>query len=410
MNNIRLFFKSHFLQQVSVLFLGTGLAQCITIASMPVLTRLYTPSQFGIYSVVFSVSSIFAVAVTLRYELSIVPADSDKKALGLFQLCVLATVIMGGLFILLSLMLPEDVFKHLGLNEIEGWFTVSLLMGAAYGIMAACTAWFNRQQAYNIIARGRIFLSLIAAVIALFLGALGHDDGLILGQFVSSAVVAMILVSFVKTGSLSNIKNVAREYSSAPKFLLPTALLDVISLQLPVIVISVYFTSEVAGQFGLAWKMLMLPVSFIGGAIGAVFFRRFSEALPNKEAARAILYKTWILLLSLGFFPTIVLLSFGSVIFEFFFGVEWVLAGEMVSVLAPMMLAVFVGSPTSVSYVSLGLQKYSLYFGLISISHRVLCLITGVLLDDFMLILWLMVVCEVVQILCYQLLALRKVR
>ena len=404
--------KSSFIQQVSVLFLGTGVAQLITIASMPVLTRLYTPAEFGIYSVFFAISSIFAVIVTLRYELSIIPAKTDEEASQLFQLCITLTVFIGTLLLLTSFLLPQSFLGYIGISERNGWFHVSLIMGCAYAVIATCSFWHNRQEAYNINAGARVCLSFTAAFIGLSLGYFGFSEGLLWGQLVASVLVAVALVCSINVmwGRHENIKSAAITHAAAPKYLLPTALLDTICLQIPVLAINSFFSLETAGQFGLAWKTLMFPVAFLGGAVGAVFFRKFSAALPDKDVARVLLYKTWLLLAVIGVLPTLILMGYGEVIFSLFFGEKWSDAGKMVSVLAPMMLAVFIGSPTSVSYVSLGMQKFSLYFAVFSLLHRIASLGVGIYFDDFYLMLWLLVLCELVEKLLYQLLALKALR
>ncbi len=63
--------KSEFSRNVLTLMTSTTIAQAIPLAISPILTRLYTPSDFGIFALYMSISSIISVVVTGRYELAI---------------------------------------------------------------------------------------------------------------------------------------------------------------------------------------------------------------------------------------------------------------------------------------------------------------------------------------------------
>ncbi|MDT2285392.1 hypothetical protein P7H17_03750 [Paenibacillus larvae] len=54
-----------FVKQVSVLAGGTAFSQLLLVAASPVLTRLYTPEQFGVLSVYVALLSIFTVIGSL---------------------------------------------------------------------------------------------------------------------------------------------------------------------------------------------------------------------------------------------------------------------------------------------------------------------------------------------------------
>jgi O-antigen/teichoic acid export membrane protein len=63
--------KSRFARNVAVVSAGSAVGQGLLIVSAPVLTRLYTPADFGVLAVYVSILSILAVAATLRYEMAI---------------------------------------------------------------------------------------------------------------------------------------------------------------------------------------------------------------------------------------------------------------------------------------------------------------------------------------------------
>ncbi len=64
--------KSEFSRNVLTLMAGTTIAQAIPIGISPILTRLYTPSDFGVYALFLSIATIFGSIANGRYELKII--------------------------------------------------------------------------------------------------------------------------------------------------------------------------------------------------------------------------------------------------------------------------------------------------------------------------------------------------
>ena len=75
--------KDQFVKATAVLVSGTALAHGITALSLPVLSRLYTPTDFSVLAVFSSILAIIAVAACLRFEIAIAIPQSEEEALGL---------------------------------------------------------------------------------------------------------------------------------------------------------------------------------------------------------------------------------------------------------------------------------------------------------------------------------------
>lgn len=76
------------------LALGSSIGRVIGIASIPVLTRLYSPADFGVLAVFTALVAILAPLVTLRYALALPLPRHDGVAMNLL---VLSTGLMLGL-------------------------------------------------------------------------------------------------------------------------------------------------------------------------------------------------------------------------------------------------------------------------------------------------------------------------
>ncbi|MGB3913977.1 MAG: oligosaccharide flippase family protein, partial [Dethiobacteria bacterium] len=70
---------SKFGANVFKLITGNVAAQLITIGAMPIITRMYTPDDFGIYQLFVSITSVLIVVAALQYDMAIMlpPAEED---------------------------------------------------------------------------------------------------------------------------------------------------------------------------------------------------------------------------------------------------------------------------------------------------------------------------------------------
>ena len=78
--------KSEFTRNVLTLMTGTTIAQAIPIAISPILTRLYTPKDFGVLALFVAITSIFGSIANGRYELAIMLPKKDEDAVNILAL------------------------------------------------------------------------------------------------------------------------------------------------------------------------------------------------------------------------------------------------------------------------------------------------------------------------------------
>ena len=277
-------------RDVATLTVGTAIAQAITIASTPLLTRLYTPSDFGLLAVFLAVASVGATLVTLRYETSIlVPKENTESA----NLVLLSLILGSGLSVVLAVLgalLPMAMQEKVGLGALGNWLPIAFLTAAATSALAVMQGWMNQQKKYQHMAWLRVGQSAALVGLAVFFGFFHSDNGLLIAQICASACFCLAALWIGRSAAhlwqKQQLQATALAHKNAPKYLLPTALLDVITLQMPVLLIAAWFGSDDAGQFSMAWRLLMVPMALIGGAVGQVFMQRFSNALETPALAK----------------------------------------------------------------------------------------------------------------------------
>jgi lipopolysaccharide exporter len=384
--------RSRILQDAAVLSLGNVFAQVLSIAAMLALARFYPPSDFGRLAVFMAVSSLVGVAVTLRYEAHLLLPAHEDEADSLLKLCLACSLSIGLLLVISAAFVPRNVTDLLGLSLLGGWLPVAILGGVAAALIAVGSTWLTRHRAFSRIAVLRVSQVAIASSFSVLLGVLGSPSGLLLGQIVGLLATTLLVYASLpnlnSTCRVKVLKKVATKHIAAPRFLLPMAVLDSLSMQLPILLISTWSGVELAGQFSVAWRIAIAPVALVGAAMGQVFFQRFSATWPDRTAARRLLFDTWSLLLAVGVVPALIIGFGGGEIFAAALGEQWTMAGSIAGLLAPMLLAMFVFSSTSSNGIVVGEHAFCLKVDVLLVICRLLCF--------FCLLPWSLQLCLVV--------------
>ncbi|MDC1200166.1 oligosaccharide flippase family protein, partial [bacterium] len=93
MQKLKSFFSSEFSKNVLTLMTGTTISQAIPLAATPILTRIYTPEDFGVLALFSSITAILGLLATGKYEMAILLPKDDKDALNIVYLSVILSAI-----------------------------------------------------------------------------------------------------------------------------------------------------------------------------------------------------------------------------------------------------------------------------------------------------------------------------
>ena len=86
--------KNEFTRNVLTLMMGTTIAQAIPIAISPILTRIYSPKDFGLFALFMSITSFISVSATARYELAILLPKSEEEAINIVSLSMIFAILI----------------------------------------------------------------------------------------------------------------------------------------------------------------------------------------------------------------------------------------------------------------------------------------------------------------------------
>lgn len=348
--------KSDFKKNVLTLLTGTTIAQSIPIAISPILTRLYTPEEFGLFALFLAIVSILGVVATMRYEMAIVQPEKSEDAVNLvFLSAIISTAISLILFICIFIFNTE-IKNSLGNSDIDTvlyWVPLSVLL---IGLYKSFNYWHVRTKHFGMIAKSKVGKGASMASTQVGLGAMAITGGLVFGYLVGFFVAVLMLVRSsiadkdfsIKRFEKSRLLKNAKKYKKMPQYSTLGSLSNTISSQMPVLVISKVYEMGVTGFFSLTIRVLSVPMSLVSEALGQVLLQKLAEMHHTDPSKMRPLVIKIFLILTLIMVPfTVLIFIFGGDIFAFIFGEPWREAGAMASILIFSVAIRFAVSPLS---------------------------------------------------------------
>lgn len=386
----RLLPKNRFARSVSVLAGGTAAGQIIVIAASPILTRLYSPEDFGLLAVYVALLATITVIASLRYQLAIPLPESDDEAAHLVALSLLLVLGMSSGTMLVLLFFRESIAQALNVPVLSGYFWLLPIGVLLAGVYQVFNSWAVRLEAFPAIAGTKLTqaLSTVGVQVAGFLvGPLALLIGHLSGQAAGAGRLGTLVLqrrweTFRKVRP-KRIQWVARRYRRFPIFSTWGAVLNAASAHLPLLLFASLFSAAAAGLYMLAHRVMAIPSALIGRAIGDVFFSHGADARRDGSLG-PLVASVQDKLAHIAMPPMAVLVVSGPELFSIVFGPDWSTAGEFARWMAPWIYLQFITSPLSLLFPILEKQVHEVFFQGTLLISRLAALLVGAWVNDLM--------------------------
>ncbi|PTC00728.1 hypothetical protein C9975_05945 [Thalassospira xiamenensis] len=342
-------------RSVLVLMSGTAMAQTITAASMPIVTRLYTPELIGVISVYLSFFNFWLILLTWRYESALLVSKNSDESHHVFRLGAILAFFMALLAI--PVLGSLQYTGVLGFDVLPIWApAVAFLSLLGYGWFMLYRSWLLRLREARVISSSTIVRSAANAGTRVLAGILNFSGyGLfvaeIFGAWAALGAVQKktkkMLVMPSPRWSSEKIKKVAIRYKKFAQYEMPSAIVNQLAIVLPVPIIGTLYGAQAAGWFGLARLLYAIPNGQIGKAAGDVFQMELGHYVREGSYRKGekLFYRFSIRLALVGLVPLVVAISAAPPLVPYIFGTEWTEMGVIVAHMAPwMFMALIVGS------------------------------------------------------------------
>ena len=377
-----------FVPSVAVLSGGAALAQGIVILTAPIIARLFAPETFGLAALFSSLAMIIGIAACLGYDQAIMLPQEDEKAANLLGFCLILATGTALMTALVTAAFGKEVLELLRATEVQPYLWLLPISVFVFGIRYPFYQWFSRQKRFKHIAGVDASVPIFRAACCIGGGVLGlvSAGNLISFQIVATAAGPIILLFSLARNDGRFIMNVLRfatmrrlagRFVKFPLFSLWANLLNMASVQVPIILMVVFFGKTIGGCYYYAMVLLTMPSMFFGQAVAQVFFRHAADRRGSDLDLGILVEAVYARLLRLGIFPFALLMIIGPGLFQLYLGSQWTQAGVFAGIMAPMLLLQFAAVPLTTLFSVLERQGAKLIFNLVLFLCQILALYVG---------------------------------
>jgi len=381
---------SKFLSNVLTLFSATVLGQIIGIIVSPVLSRLYSPADFGVFQLFFSISGLIAVVACFSYQSAINLTKKDEDAANIVVLClclILATSVFSTLFFSVFSENIEQFLNAPGLSVYLFLIPVAIIANSVAYVLGS---WLSRRQQFGIIAKGNLYSSITGKSSSIGLGILSPSPfGLIFGTIINDATI--VLVSLRKTWedfpifrrvSFKKIGELTKRYKKFPQYGAISSLTSHGASQAIPFMLAFSFSTVIVGYYAMAFVIIKLPSKLMGNSLSTIFYQKACDEKNRTGSISRIVASVHRRLISMGMFICLILMIIGPELFAFVLGTQWSTAGVYAQILAPWIFVVFISTPLSSIFAVFEKQGASLGFNVMLLITRIVVIAIGGFFGD----------------------------
>lgn len=343
------------MRNMAYLASGTGGAQAIGFLLTPIVTRIYTPEDFGVLAIFATILALIIPLVTLRYSVAIPLPSNSGLAYNLVSVCLAITFVISMLIVVIFLLFGDLIFNLVSMPELKPhwWLLVLGVLGA--GLYETFSSWAVREKAFKILARTKVNQTVSGNLFKIGLGLLALKPiGLLVGHVVKQAAGITTIIWKSRKNLMEGVKYIRKDrivfllkyYSTFPKYQIGSRLLLAFTMQAPLLFMVKLFDATVTGRLALSLTVLAIPMRLVGHSVGQAYFAEIAAIGPKRpKKIQNITRKITKKLFIISFIPFIVLFIGGPWLFTIIFGENWTQAGWFASALSISLLAQFVAGP-----------------------------------------------------------------
>lgn len=363
--------KGSFRNDFATLTMGRVVGQIIPVIITPVLTRMYTPEDFGVFAIFIALVTMISLISTGRYNLAITLPKELKKATELLLICLIGVISVSLFSFLMFFTFQGSLLDLLALQE-----EILLIFFVPLGILIVASIesvyyWLLRKREYYFLSKNFIIQTTVINLLKLgFAFFYWGWLGLVLAYILGTLLSLMLLVgrflrksnffAFIKEVNVKDLLEVAKEYKKFPLFSMPADGINSFARELPNMLLNSLFGTDIAGFYSLTQRILRLPITFIASAMTDVYRERASADFREKGDCRKIFLATLKYLTLFSIIPFILIFLFAPALTPIILGEQWTEVGNYIRILTPLFFFKFIASPLSSTLYINQKQKYFL--------------------------------------------------
>lgn len=275
------------------MFSGQVLGQVFALLATLFLARLYRPDAFAIFAIFSSIVAVLTPFISGSLEGRIAYEPSLSKVERIKAAALMYAQFAGFFLLAFGVVILHPAFEKLVNTCCKSdprLFLLAVLVSISIALRTIAESVLLRQGKLlnmNVAVVMPIVMTPIISVVAWFFDF--KTEGLVIAFSLASIVSAVFVFKFfvlfepVLSSNLTQNFLVLRANISYPLLLGTSSVLDAITASLPVLIGTTVLASSVIGNFGLAQKLLILPMAILTNTLGKTYANRLSFHSGNKN-------------------------------------------------------------------------------------------------------------------------------
>lgn len=280
LNKLKRLNSSH----ITTIFKGNFISKFVLVIGGLLLAKYYGSSEYGVFSIYLSIMSIFSVVLSLVQEHLIMLEGNEQDVNNNFSSAgIISAVLM--LLTFLLLFLPFDIPKNI--------LFLGIFTGFIYLVTNNAKFLLAKKKLFKLVSLLTIVDSLISFLFQVLFVFIKIENGLVIGSLIGyiAAFLASLYYSkdyIVKPDFKRYIQN-AKKRPELFKYSYPSTLINALGNNIMPILISLYFSDALLGEYSLAVKIMSVPLLLVSSSIATVYYPKAAE-INNKGKSRAELF------------------------------------------------------------------------------------------------------------------------
>ncbi|BDF34558.1 hypothetical protein CE91St62_26210 [Lachnospiraceae bacterium] len=372
--------NSDILKNIAVLASGVVIGYAINMLLLPVISRIFTPSELGEYDLILSNGNIISSFVTMALLVAIMIPKEDDEAVKICKLirtanCLFLLVIFVGILI---------ISPNIHIFNVKGNYYLSVVFLILYVLLFneqnVYYAFVNRKKMYKILFWNPILSAIANSGFSIALGAAGlGTTGYIIGTLLSYIVCIIHMRRKVNPyeghAGLKDLKDTLIRYKAYPLVQMPANMVSIVSAQLPIQFLGRIFGSAALGGYTMACKILSVPVTLLATPVNRVYYREAADRYSRGEDIGSLCFDMVEKNIKLAVIPIGILVVAGKQIVEFVLGPAWAVSGVYITALGFLYLLKYCSACISGTFVIVEKQKLALICSIYSLLQYILCFV-----------------------------------
>lgn len=327
-------------KHLTILFAANVLSQAIPVIFSPFLTRLYSPSDFGVYALFYSIMNVFTVIFSMRFENVLFINENYSKAKQSIYTFILITISIFGLFFI-----SFNLVSAFASFENEDVIRISLVASFLNVLCIYLLTYSNRLGLYSLMGQFKVSKVLILVVFQLLLGFyLIKLNGLVISSLISMVLILVYYfrklglnpAEVIKNPVFKNVKGTFKRYKKFPIYSMPTSLIDALNASLPIFLLGYLYSENIVGYYSLSFKVAYVPIILISISLSESLKKKTSDYIREGRSYRRELIKWGKVLLPISIVIFLGFYFLSEPLFPVIFGKEWIYSGFFTKMLAIM--------------------------------------------------------------------------